>query len=67
MKPLFDASKFEKALIYFDDREVHLEDGKILPIFSMLTKKGLQTENWEEVIIIQAGEGDVWVNLRLLD
>ena len=64
---LFDANKFEKATIYFDDKVVHLEDGKVLPIFSMLTKQGLQTEDWQEAVIIQAGEGNVWVNLRLLD
>lgn len=66
MKP-FDQDKFEKALIYFDEKEVHLEDGKILPIISMLTKAGNKTEDWQEVLIIQAGKDDVWVNLRLLD
>ena len=67
MTTLFDASRYEKATVYFETREVHLEDGKILPITNMLDKKGSQTEDWAEACIIQAGEGDCWVNLRLLD
>ena len=63
----FNPNNFEKAVIYFEEKEVHLADGKVLPINSMLTKRGTQTEDWREALFIQAGKDDVWVNLRLLD
>ncbi len=64
---MFDASKYEKAIIYFEEKTVHLEDGHILPITLMWTKKGQLTEDWTTVSLIQAGKDDTWVNLRLLD
>lgn len=64
---MFNPDKYEHCEIYFDNKEVHLKDGTILPINNMLTKKGHQTNSWEDALYIQAGEGDCWVNLRLLD
>jgi hypothetical protein len=64
---MFNPDKYEHCTIYFDEKEVHLKDGTIVPINNMLTKKGEQTDDWEQVLYIQAGAGDCWVNLRLLD
>lgn len=64
---MFDPAKYEHCQIYFDAKEVHLKDGTIVPINNMLTKKGEKTDDWQQVLYIQAGAGDCWVNLRLLD
>lgn len=57
---------YDKAYIYYDELKVELDDGRILPITNMLNDKGNRTIIPEDVRIIQAGEGDCWVNLRIL-
>ena len=57
---------YDKAYIDYEKLTVELEDGRILPINNMLNDKGLQTTISDEVRIVQAGEGDCWVNLRVL-
>lgn len=63
---LIARSNFEKAWIDFENKQVHLEDGKVLPIVKMWGSRGL-TDNPDDVVMVSAGLGDTWVNLRLLD
>lgn len=64
----FDPQPGEKdhAWIDFETKTV-LVDGINVPITLMWGKKGMPTENWQEAVIIQAGQDSNWFTLRLLD
>ena len=57
---------YDKAYVDYENLKVYLDDGRILPINNMLNAKGERSKNPEDIIIVQAGEGDCWVNLRIL-
>ncbi len=67
MTTLFDPTKYERAEVWFEAKEVHLKDGTVLPITKMWSQKGQLTEDPSEVLMIQAGKDNDWVSLRLLD
>ncbi len=64
-KVLLGEKLYDKAYIYFETMEVEINPDRFLPINNMLNSKGVQTDDPNEALIIQAGKDNDWVNLRI--